>query len=103
MHGLTNFKQDYSKINLSQCHCTLQTLHGLAFDLREIPATNHLHHDTAISYDPLLQKSVQHTNEAGTAQLIKWLAKIQCLIAIVGRDFSVFHHTETSSLPHLDC
>jgi len=54
MHRL--IKQDYSKINLSQCHCTLQTLCGLACDLRVMPATNHLCHDTAISYDPLLQK-----------------------------------------------
>jgi len=51
--------------------CTLQTLHGPARDLREMPATSHLRHGTAISYDPLLQKSVRHINEAGAAQLIK--------------------------------
>ena len=60
-----------SKITLSQCHFVHYKLYmdgpGIC---SEMPATYHLHHDIAISYDPLLKKSFWHMNEAGEAQLI---------------------------------
>lgn len=67
-----------------------------------IDASNYrLCHDTAISYAPLLQKSAWHIIEAGTAQLIKWMATHQCLIAIVGRDLFVFITMRPAPSPRL--